>query len=615
MPNSSRIPHLQAELWVGLVAFCVRLYSLTHFSESMHFLPDQGDMKFYNDWALRILGGQWTDGHAFYGLPGYAFFVAAVYFVTGFNPFAVAFLQAISEAVVSVLIFKIAEIAFADEKNAGSSAPTAVGLMAALGWIFFQPAQTFSVVLMPTTWLVLAFWGTIYVLLKTRRSSIWQPWLLLGLLFGLVSMMIATILFLIPLALAAIILTLDRDRPTAQRLPRIAAAAGVLILSVFAGAAPCWLHNRFVAHEPVMLSAHSGVNFYIGNNPAANGYPKIPRGLRASQAGMLKDSITMAEAAAGRPLSRVEVSRFWSAKASDYIRAHPGEWLRLLGVKFRNFWNAFQYDDLSLISLFREEGVVTPGLRFGWVAALALPGIALAFWRHPRARWVVAAVLLHMAALMPVFVTERYRLAAAPGLLLLAAAGVHALWKWLVAARWKPALGFMAGAAASAAFVAWPQADPALWSLDFYNTGVKASRAGDLARAQRCLELAYAYVPDNSEINFALGNLWLEKKDVTRAKQFYKAAIEINPGHASAYSNLGVIALDEKRPEIAERFFVRSIAQEPDDAKTFYLLARARLEQGNTAGARESVEKAIAMEPNRREFLALRDAIAARESM
>jgi len=43
--------------------------------------------------------------------------------------------------------------------------------------------------------------------------------------------------------------------------------------------------------------------------------------------------------------------------------------------------------------------------------------------------------------------------------------------------------------------------------------GIRATSAGDLDRAQRNLETAFAYVPDNADINFALGNLWLERSN------------------------------------------------------------------------------------------------------
>src|SRR5438094_6776516 len=182
-----------------------------------------------------------------------------------------------------------------------------------------------------------------------------------------------------------------------------------------------------------------------------------------------------------------------------------------MGVKISNFWNAYQYDDLSLVTLFAQAGILVPGLRFGLVAALGLAGMLIATFQIPRARWVAAAILLHMAALMPVFVTERYRLAAVPGLLIMMSFGVWQLWRDLTIANWPGFVSYLLPCVASVAFVSWPQSDPGLWSLDYYNTGVKETEAGSYDAALKDLERAYAYVPENSEINFALGNVWLQK--------------------------------------------------------------------------------------------------------
>ena len=67
-------------------------------------------------------------------------------------------------------------------------------------------------------------------------------------------------------------------------------------------------------------------------------------------------------AAAGHPLKRSEVSAYWSAKAKDYVAHNFGAWLKLVGVKVLNFWNAFRYDDLSVITTLREEGITCPAL-------------------------------------------------------------------------------------------------------------------------------------------------------------------------------------------------------------------------------------------------------------
>ena len=129
------------------------------------------------------------------------------------------------------------------------------------------------------------------------------------------------------------------------------------------------------------------------------------------------------------PCSVLRSQRIGPGKAKSYIANNLGAWLKLLSIKLCNFWNAFQYDDLSIITNLREQGVVLPGIYFGIVAALGLPGMLLAWRFAPQSRWVTAAVFLHMFSLLAVFITERYRLAVVPGLLLFAVFGLSILWE------------------------------------------------------------------------------------------------------------------------------------------------------------------------------------------
>jgi tetratricopeptide (TPR) repeat protein len=421
------------------------------------------------------------------------------------------------------------------------------------------------------------------------------------------------------------------------RTPRIVAAIIALVAGLYVGASPAWIHNYFIAREPVMLSAHSGINMWIGNNPAATGYPKMPPGIRATQAGLLKDSITLAEAAAGHKLSRAEVSKYWSSQAHAYIASHFDAWLRLMATKFGNFWNAYQYDDLSIIKLLRDEGVLPPGLSFGIVAALGLAGLVPTLLRFPKSGWVVAAVLLHLCALMPVFVTERYRLAAVPGLIVLGVAGLFVFWQNLVSARWPGAVTYVLLCAGAAWFVSIPRDDVGMWSLDHYKAGIRATTAGELElqrqnpaaaaaafdRAQQNLETAYRYVPDNADIDFALGNLWLARSqattgaaqlstaDRTKAKLFYRRALTLNPRHTGTLNNLGVLAMEEERWPLAQEFLTAALATEPDDAKAHYLLARAYFGDKKLDAARQEVETALRLRPGQKQFEALRDQLNA----
>ncbi len=602
--------------YVFFLVFVLRLIALVRFTESPLLLPTQGDMHFYSEWGQHIARGEFTDHQAFYGLPLYAYLLAGIYALVGYGPFVPGLIQAVLDAGTAVLIFKISRRVFdyGQEPEPGripftiNRSGTPVGLLAALGWAFFVPAQAYSVILMPTAWLVFIFWFVVWRIVRTDAAPDLRQCLLLGLLIGVTAMGIATIFFAVPLLAAAILFRRLPDRTLLRRGMAILLLAGGILL----GTAPAWLHNTFAARDPVFLSAHSGVNFWIGNNPAANGYPRIPPGLRAGQEAMLTDSIRGAEAAVGRPLQRSEVSAFWSAKAKAYIAQNPGAWLRLMLTKVTNFWNAFQYDDLSIITTLRGEGVILPGLHFGLVAALALPAIGFAVFSSPPARWVLGAVLLHMASLLSVFVTERYRLAAVPGLLIFAAFGLWTVLRFVITKRYRATALYAALLALAVWFVSVRRGDAELWALDPYNSGLHALEANRLDLAQEKLQLAYAHVPGNAEVNFALGNLRLAHGDTAGAQMWYGRTLALDPRHEGSFNNLGVIALEQRDAPTAVHLFEQALSVESRDAKTHYLLARALFETGERERALSEVEIALRLIPAQPQFRELKERILAR---
>jgi cytochrome c-type biogenesis protein CcmH/NrfG len=590
-----------------LGVFLLRLWALLRFTHSPLLLPTRGDMHFYNDWAKEILQGQFTQHLAFYGLPGYAYLLAFLYRLFGENPFVPGLLQAAIDAAVAVLIYQICLRIFDPLKSKSfprNVSPELIGLFAALGWAFFIPAQAYSVVLMPTAWFVFVFWFVVWRVARRNTAPCTLECFLLGLLIGLTATGVATILAIIPLICGA--LFLER---TSQRWQTLGRRLGLLLTGLALGMSPCWIHNYLIAKDPVLLSAHSGVNFWIGNNPEATGYPRFPPGLRAGQAAMLQDSITQAEVVAGRSLKHAEVSAYWSSKAKAFMRDHFADWLKLLARKLRNFWSAFQYDDLSIITSLREQGVILPGLHFGIIAALAFPGTFLGLWLVPRSRWILVAILLSMFALLAVFITERYRLVAVPGLLIFAAFGLSIFWKSLAARDVRTIAAYGVLLVASTIFVAWPQRNPSLWALDAYNSGWQALESNNLDLAEKKLAVAYAYVPDNSETLFALGNLRFARNDSTAAQSFYRAVLNLDPQHKGAFNNLGVIALDASQFDDAEKWFRRAEDVDPRNAKTHFLLAKALLAKNDRAAAEVEINVAVQLKPDQVEFAALKKEI------
>jgi tetratricopeptide (TPR) repeat protein len=241
------------------------------------------------------------------------------------------------------------------------------------------------------------------------------------------------------------------------------------------------------------------------------------------------------------------------------------------------------------------------------IAALGLAGAVFSWRAFPASRWVAAAIGLQLAAILPVFVTERYRLPVVPGLLILAALGLHRLGSHFATANYREVAFSLGVVACSALFVAIPRHDPSLWALEAYNAGRFALETNNLKAAETHLQRARSLVPNNVETNFALGNLRLAENNSMAARDFYEAVLKIDPKHKGALNNLGVVALGQNEPARAVDFFRRSLALEPRNPKTHYLLAKGLNLAGNGDEARREAARAVELDPSQPEFKALEE--------
>jgi tetratricopeptide (TPR) repeat protein len=163
--------------------------------------------------------------------------------------------------------------------------------------------------------------------------------------------------------------------------------------------------------------------------------------------------------------------------------------------------------------------------------------------------------------------------------------------------------------AISALFVSWPQSDPSLWALDAYNSGWQALESGDLALAEKKLQLARAYVPTNPETNFALGNLRLAEGNSAAASAFYLATLRLDNRHRGALNNLAVMALDGGKFDAAENWLRHAEDVDPGNAKIHFLLAKTFFAKSNPAAARAEIDAAIALKADQPEFIDLKNEI------
>ncbi len=98
---------------VAAICMALRLYSLSTLVDSPFYPPDDGDGRYYLDWAGRIAGGMWTDGKSFYGLPLYPYLLGFLKLIFPGSLITPLIIQAIADSAIAYLITDFSIIIFA----------------------------------------------------------------------------------------------------------------------------------------------------------------------------------------------------------------------------------------------------------------------------------------------------------------------------------------------------------------------------------------------------------------------------------------------------------------------------------------------------------------------
>ena len=156
-------------------------------------------------------------------------------------------------------------------------------------------------------------------------------------------------------------------------LPVLAFALGLALLLL-----PVAGRNYAVTGGFYLTTSQFGPNFYIGNNPSADGTYMSLRPGRGAPEFERQDATELAERARQRSLTPGEVSSYWTEQALAFITSQPGDWLALVGRKIALLWNRGEMLDTESQESYEE---ISPVLRvlgvighFGIVVPLALVG-------------------------------------------------------------------------------------------------------------------------------------------------------------------------------------------------------------------------------------------------
>lgn len=257
----------------------------------------------------------------------------------------------------------------------------------------------------------------------------------------------------------------------------------------------------------VPIAFGGGTNLYIGNHHGADGSYVPLRPDRFDPAQEESDAVDLAGHALGRTASPAEVSRYWTRAAARYWRESPVAAVRLTLRKLAMVLGPWEAADvLSTAQAGRWVRTLHNPLA---VPALFLPLACVGFvcTRRTRGVWPLhTAFAASVAAVVPFFVFERFRVHLLALAVPLAAAAVHAGWCAWRAGRRRPLL-WGAGTALAILFATGSVRVPRDENVLRVNIGELYFQAGRYDEALQEFQAVQAASPGAWRVGINIANL------------------------------------------------------------------------------------------------------------
>jgi tetratricopeptide (TPR) repeat protein len=568
-------------------AFLVRLIYLVEIDSIPLFYNLAGDAGTYDDWGQRIAAGDWLGKGVFYQAPLYPYFLGSLQLILGHNLWLIRLIQIALGAISCALIFRAGRELFS--RQAGIAA----GLILA-GYapgIFFDGLIEKSI--LDLFFLSLLLW----LLSQVRVGRRWSQWLAMGVVLGLLGLSRENALILAAVLPLWIGLYFS-ESPILTRLQWI----GLFFAGFCLVLLPVGLRNLTVGGEFKLTTSQSGPNFYIGNNPSADGTYESVRYAIGEPHLEGKDAKRLAERALGRSLTPGEVSDYWLHKSWNHIRSQPGQWLQFLGKKWLLVWNAREIEDSDDFYIYQQWSWLLSFLawfnHFGILAPLAIVGIFLTV-KQWRQLWVLYAMILSLAGSVAVFfVFGRYRFPLVPFLALFAGAGIAKAVALYQEKNFRPLAVAALLLLGTGIVVNWPIIGISGPGPGGYNNlGNAYSKQGKVDQAIETAKMAIQLRPDYGVAHFNLGNFYARQGRFDLAQTHFEEALRLYPNYAEAHSNFGQLLAQRGDLEGSIREFRKAINLNPSLGEPYLNLGVALAKQGRMEDAINALRQAVAVAP------------------
>ena len=606
MPGTKEkvFPYDKAALIVLLACAVIRVIYLLQLHGSDLWELLSLDARFYTELAHRIASGGGLPGGVITYNPLYPFFLAPIFRLFGDTLFAARLIQSLLGLAMLWLVYGAGRL-LSPREGGGLTGLVAMvlaalyaqfilyeGSLLATSLVTFISAASISAALRLEG--VIGRGGGLS--LVGRRIPLWTGTAGLGALLGTGALGRPN--FFLPLILIFPVWFLVRYR-------RWRCAAACLIGS-FLLLTPTIVHNTARSGQFVPISAHGGINLYIGNGPTADGTFKTPEGVRPHMEGIVEDSRIIAERRTGMELSHAEASGYWTGETIDVIKADPSRWLLLLGRKLRLMWNGSEVSDVIDARFYMDS---CPALRllflpFSVISALSIVGLILVIRGAERRAVVLLFAGAGIVSILPFFVNTRYRMPVLPVLIISAAYFISWAARSVSAGRWKGLILAVAAAALLFSQTAKPMVivNPSAGYTFLGNFHMEQKQE---EKAEEAFREAYRLDPDRVETVINYARILKLRGGKEQSRDLYSRAFERWPDFPMLAVEYGSILDSTGEREMAKKAFLYavSLVRSRDSVVACKLLSRIAISEGSVDEAIYWIQKALEILPGDKDLL------------
>jgi tetratricopeptide (TPR) repeat protein len=553
-------------------------------SSNPYFTSPTMDALYHDLWAQVIAQGNWIGDQIFFRAPFYPYFLGIIYKLFGHYYFIPRLIQHLIGSLSVILIYFLARKLF-NRKAAILSAilSSIYGVL-----IYFEDELLLD--------FLLVFFGVLLLLLlyRAEEKSKNSQFFVAGLVASFFAITRPNILIFIPLVFFWILFLLRLDFKKKINF------SFFFLLGFFSLILPVTVRNYLVGKDFVLISSQGGINFYIGNNPQADGTSAFlpPYG----DDWEYQDAVHEVQKSIDKLPKPSEVSDYYLKKGEAFILHSPQKFLSLFLKKTYLFWNSFEISNNQDIYFFRQYSFLIRILPVGFwiIGPLSVLGIVLCLKNWRKYFLILTFVLSYSFSVLLFFVNSRFRLPVLPFLIIFSSFALIQLFEYIKKGSLKKF--FLALALLLLLFFLSNSnlyhLDKANFAQSYFSLGNLFLKKGNLQEAREEYLLSLKENPSLQRAHLNLGNIYFHQKDYPQAEKEFLEELKSNPRQEKAYNNLSVLYRIRGDDIRAITLAKQSLEIKPYYKEAYINLALAYLKMENYFSAESSLVSALALFPS-----------------